>query len=430
MSDSSFSGVSEPYDLVVFGASSFVGKILVRYLYQNYHPTSLRWAIAGRDKEKLKSHAQCLQQSKSDDTSANADTIPIIVADAKDEASLLKMCEQTRCIVSSVGPFSRYGELLVKSCVESGTDYCDITGEVHWVLQMISKYQLRAMETGARLVHCCGFDSIPSDLGVKFTQQIALARFGRPCDEISMRVTRLKGKFSGGTYASLFAAVEDIQSQPGLRKAIASPYCLCPSDHPYQAQQSRNDGAGYDELTKRWIAPFIMEGVNTRIVHRSNALQNHAYGEDFLYDEALVTGKGRKGRKRATRMSFGIHMLMFAAVFPPLRWLLEKFWLPAPGEGPSEQEQLEGEYTLMFYGKVRGRGKIVCQVSGDQDPGYGSTAKVLGEAAYMLAKKCPKESLAGGFWTPATAFSDELFTRLSAKAGLHFSEQADSDSSP
>lgn len=424
MPQTSDTDTGQAFDLVVFGATSFVGKILVHYLHAQYPQSELRWAVAGRSESKLRA----LQKSL-----PSGEALPsILIADATNESSLQSLCNKTRCIVSTVGPFSRYGEVLVKACVESGTDYCDSTGEVHWVLQMISRYQAQAAESGARLVHCCGFDSIPSDLGVKFTQRIAHKRYGHPCDEIAMRVMRMKGRFSGGTIASLFAAVEDIHSQPALRKAVGSPYCLCPSDHPYTSKQLRHDGAGYDEVAKRWIAPFIMEGVNTRIVHRSNALQNHAYGEGFLYDEALVTGLGRKGRKRATRTSFGLHMLMFAAVFPPLRWLLEKFWLPAPGEGPSEREQEEGEYTLRFYGKVRGRGTLVCEVKGDRDPGYGSTAKMLGEAAVMLAKDSfSKEGshniLPGGFWTPATAFGDELFTRLEDNAGLNFTDISDED---
>lgn len=400
------------YDVIVFGASSFVGQIVVAYLAETFSQEQLRWAIAGRNHEKLKALIQHIPQAQAPD---------IVVADATNETQLSAMCQQTRVVVSTVGPFALYGENLVKSCVANGTDYCDITGEVHWVLQMISRYQTQAMESGARLFHCCGFDSIPSDLGVAFTQQAANDKYGKPCEQISMRVSRLKGRFSGGTYASVFNAVAEISANEGLRRAIASPYCLCPSDHGFSAQQPRLNSAAYDELTQRWICPFVMEGINTRIVHRSNALLGNVYGEDFLYDEALVTGKGRRGRKRATRTWLGLKVLMLAGVLPPLRWLMERFVVPKPGEGPSTEEQAAGFYEMQFFGKVRGRGQIFCSVTGDRDPGYGSTAKILAQVAYTLAKECPKGSPQGGFWTPAAGLPAAIIPRLAEFSGLRFS---------
>ncbi len=405
---------AKKYDIIIFGATSFVGKILLRYMAATYGcGGELAWAIAGRSRTKL-------ETVRAQAAAKNAAQLDIILADANDAEALGKMCQQTRVVVSTVGPFALYGENLLRACVDSGTDYCDITGEVHWVLTMISRYQQRAAETGARIINCCGFDSIPSDLGVYFTHIQAEKHFGRACDEINMRVSKLKGTFSGGTYASLLNAVKQIGQTPGLRRALANPYCLCPTDHPLTVRQKRHGGANHDELTDSWMAPFVMEGVNTRIVHRSNALFDYEYGEEFRYDEALLTGGGAKGRKRASRVANGLKLLMVGAAIPPIRALLARFFLPKPGEGPSEEEQNDGHYRLLFIGHVEGKGTLRCSVSGDKDPGYGSTAKILAQAAVCLARDIPKNAPAGGFWTPARIFSDKLIARLQQHAGVKF----------
>jgi len=404
------------YDIVIFGATSFVGKILVRYMAETFGcDGDIRWAIAGRSQSKLE---QIQAQAKSrDQQNAQPD---ILLADANDDDTLNAMCQQTQVMISTVGPFALYGEKLVRTCVDNGTDYCDITGEAHWVLTMISRYQQRAEETGARIVHCCGFDSIPSDLGVYFTHIQAEKLFGRACDEINMRVSRLKGSFSGGTYASLLNAVKQITKTPGLQKALASPYCLCPSDHPFKSRQLRHSGAEYDELTDSWMSPFVMEGINTRIVHRSNALFDHEYGENFKYDEAVLTGTGAKGRKRASRTAAALKLLMIGAAIPPIRALLANFILPKPGDGPNEQAQNEGQYKMLFIGHVKGKGTLRCSVTGDKDPGYGSTAKILGQAAVCLARDIPNGAPGGGFWTPARIFGDKIIERLNNYSGVKF----------
>lgn len=403
------------YDIIIFGASSFVGQILTRELAQTDEAnTSLKWAIAGRSAEKL----QALQKHISASTSAPPD---IVIADALDYESLTSLCSQTRVVVSSVGPFALYGENLVRACAESGTDYCDITGEAHWVMQMISRYQEQAAESGARIVHSCGFDSIPSDLGVYFLQNHAQKEFGRSCEEINTRVVKLKGRFSGGTYASAMNIAKDMSENPGLRKAMASPYCFCPSNHPYATKQNLHRYADFDSVSNAWIAPFVMEGINVRTVHRSNALLNSRYGESFRYDEALVTGQGRKGRKRASRTAMGMWLFLFCASVPLLRAMLERWFLPKPGEGPSPEEQEKGSYTYILFGQVRGKGKIRCKIAGDRDPGYGSTAKILAQTALCLANDIPKNAPAGGFWTPASIFGEALTERLISKAGLSFS---------
>ncbi len=402
------------YDLVIFGASSFVGQILVRALGDAVkNESDVRWAIAGRSEKKL----SAIQQSLTDTHDIAVD---ILIADATDDKALKGLCESTRVIVSTVGPFALYGEDLVRACCESGTDYCDITGEAHWILQMISKYQNTAAKTGARIIHSCAFDSVPSDLGVLFTQQNAIELLGQPCQEIQMRVTKMKGRFSGGTYASALNVAKDLSENPGLRKALASPYCFCPSDHPYTQRQRRLRHADYDAQSDAWIAPFVMEGINTRIVHRSNALLEHLYGKDFRYDEAIVTGTGRKGRKRASRTSYGLWLFGFFASIPLFSAAMARWLLPKPGEGPSNEEQERGYYELTFRGKAPGRGSIQCRLSGKKDPGYGGSAMILAQVALCLAFDTKKIQAGGGFWTPASILGETLIPRLRDHASLQF----------
>ncbi len=407
------------YDIIIFGATGFVGQLTADALAQQLPANSkLRWAIAGRSASKLNALRDTLSQH-------HPIAPDVVVADSFDFDALLKLCEATSVVVSTVGPYALYGENLVHACVETGTDYCDLTGESHWVLQMISRYQERAAISGARIVHSCGFDCIPSDLGVYFLQQNAQDTFSQPCDEINMRVSKLKGKFSGGTYASLLNLVKELNETPGLRKAVASPYCFCPSDHAFSTKQIKHGGAAYDALTDSWMAPFVMEGINTRTVHRSNALFDGAYGESFRYDEAVLTGKGRKGRKRATRLSWGLGILMFCASVPLLSDMLSRWLLPKPGQGPSADEREAGCYELVFFGKVRGKGKVRARVTGAQDPGYGSTCKMLAQAALCLSCDVPKHAKHGGFWTPATLFGDTLISRLQDNADMRFSIESD-----
>ncbi len=405
------------YDIVLFGATSFVGKIVAREFSSALeHELPIRWAIAGRSKEKLTQLHQQLNQTYPQEVMPD-----ILVADAQNDEHLIGLCKQTRIVISTVGPFALYGEKLISACCKTGTDYCDLTGESHWVIQMLSRYQKDAIHSNARLIPCCGFDAIPSDLGVYYLQKNAIEQFKQPCTEINTRISKLNGKFSGGTYASILNLLAELAENPGLKKAIASPYCFCPSDHPYTQKQTRHSNAAYDEKSEAWIAPFIMENINSRVVHRSNALLNHLYGTHFLYDEALVTGKGRKGRKRASRISYGLWGLMLSGSMPLLRSILQHWFLPKPGEGPTPEEQQNGSYEFQLYGKIPGRGTIHGRLHGDMDPGYGSTAKILAQTALCLALDTTKQEGSGGFWTPASLFGDSLITRLERHAGLSFS---------
>jgi len=268
-------------------------------------------------------------------------------------------------------------------------------------------------------VHCCGFDSIPSDLGVHFLQHKALERFGSPCERVKMRVRGMRGGISGGTVASMMNIAREAADDPALRREIANPYSLCPPDHPTNTRQPSVGFAEHDEDFGAWVAPFVMGGINTRIVHRSNALAERAYGDSFRYDEAVLTGRGIGGYVTATSISTAIGAFMLGAGIAPTRWVLEKF-VPAPGEGPGPEAQEKGFFDLRFVGKTADGEILRVKVMGDRDPGYGSTAKMLSQAGLCLARDIGKETTPGGFWTPATIFGDRLIERLRRDAGLTF----------
>jgi short subunit dehydrogenase-like uncharacterized protein len=404
---------NKQYDLVVFGATSFVGQILTTYLVEHLGTNSdISWAIAARSSAKLTE----LRDSYGD----SASQLPMIIADSHDEASLQAMCSQTRVIISTVGPYALYGELLVKTCAETGTDYTDLTGEAQWIKQMQDKYQQAAENSGARIVNSCGFDSIPSDMGMFTLQQQAQEQFNHPMPHTKLRVKAIKGGASGGTVASMIEAIKAAKADPKVRRQMGNPYLLCGKDHQYQQKAHSVKGPMFDKEFNSWIAPFIMEAINSRIVLRSNALMGMAYGRDFTYSEGVLTGQGFKGRIGAIMSTLGFGALGLGLFFSPLRALLEKFVLPAPGEGPSPEAQLKGFFDLRLYGADNDGNHLMVKVTGDRDPGYGSTAKMLAQAGLCMAMDIKKEDQAGGFLTPSTAMGGALVKRLEDHAGLTF----------
>ena len=309
------------FDIIIYGATSFVGQIVTQYMHDRYGDGAVGWAIAGRSRSKLEDVAR----------SVGLPDIEMIVADAADEAALQQMCARTKVVISTVGPYALYGDHLVKVCAESGTHYCDLTGEPHWIRRMQAAHEETAKDSGARIVHCCGFDSIPSDLGVHVLQDHAVKALGEPCERIDMRVMRIKGGASGGTIASMVELVKEASGNAQLRRELKNPYSLCPPDHDFTVRQ-RNVGAEEDKRLGKWITPFIMEAINTKVVHRSNALSGNSYGTDFRYEEAMVTGRGTGGKRRAKMTALGLGAFTAGVAIPPIRWLLGKF-LPKPGEG-------------------------------------------------------------------------------------------------
>ena len=401
------------FQVVIFGATSFVGQIFTHYLFGRHGAgRQFKWAIAGRSEDKLKAVRAELGDG--------AAKLPMIIADAADENALKAMSARTAVVCSTVGPYALYGSPLVKVCAEGGTDYCDLTGEVQWIARMIEAHEASAKRSGARIVHCSGFDSIPSDLGVHYLQQQSQQCHGEPCKRVKLRVKALRGGFSGGTVASLINVVKEVTRDPALRKVLANPYAICPDKGADGIRQPNVSFVEYDPDAESWVAPFVMGAINTRVVLRSNALSGHPYGKDFRYDEAIMTGRGIKGRMAAAGMASGLGGFIAAAAFPPTRMFLEKFVVPKPGEGPTPEQQEKGFYDIRFFGRTEDGQLVRAKVTGDRDPGYGSTAKILGEAAACLAMDVPKNEKPGGFWTPATILGEKLIKRLTAHSGLTF----------
>lgn len=402
--------MSKQYDIIVYGATSFVGQILTRYMAQHLADKSQTWAIAGRNLAKL-------QQVKKDSEAHDVDTI---VADSSDSRSLEDMCKQAKVIISTVGPYALFGEPLIKACAESGTDYVDLTGEVQWIDRMLEKYEDKAKQSGARIVHCCGFDSIPSDMGAYFLQQQAQQKFGHYLPATKMAVNKIRGGASGGTIASAINLTKEAVQDPSLRKKLLNPYLICPQPQQHTEKNWDKNSAFFDQDFNAWAAPFIMAGINTRVVFRSNALMDYKYGKDYEYSEVMLTGNKAKSKRTAKGMSFGIKAFLVLAALAPTRWVLEKFILPKPGEGPTPHEQENGFFDIRHFASNEQDEKMEIKVTGDKDPGYGSTAKMLSQAALCLALDVSAEEKAGGFWTPSSIFGDKLITRLKQHAGFTF----------
>ena len=386
------------FDVIIYGASGYTGRLVAEYMQKQYGADGeVKWAMAGRSEQKL--------AAVRDEIGVSTD-IPLIVADAADPAQVKAMAERAKCICTTVGPYQLYGEPLVAACAETGTDYVDLCGEPGWMHEMINKYDTKAKETGARIVFSCGFDSIPFDLGVQFCQETAEVKLGGAVPRIKGRMRAMEGKFSGGTAASLGATMAALKDNPDLLMVLANPFSLA---NGFQGpEQPAGNQPEYDEDIGSWAAPFIMAPINTKNVHRSNALMGHPYGENFVYDEMMLTGPGEEGEQVAT--------------FIATTDMLGGDDAPKPGEGPTKEERESGHYDAMFIGYGADGRKVIVSVKGDKDPGYGSTSKMIAEAALCIANDCP--DTAGGVHTPAAAMGVKLRERLQAHAGLTFTVEA------
>jgi len=398
---------NKEFDIIVWGASGFTGKLVAEYLFKKYgQANKVKWAIAGRNQSKLEK----IRAEVADDS------IPIIIADSHDQESLKEMVQQTKVICTTVGPYAKYGSELVAACVTHKTDYCDLTGEVQWMRKMIDQHHETAKTNGTKIVHTCGFDSIPSDMGVYFVQKEAMARTGEPARQIKMRVRAFKGGLSGGTYASLNNVLVEAREDRSIYATLLNPYGLNPKGEDSGPDKRDLQSVVYDKTAKSWIYPFIMAGINTKVVRRSNALANYSYGKDFRYDEAVLSGDGFKGRLKgiSSALPLGLMMLKPGSF---LKKIIDKK-LPNPGEGPNKTERENGFYNLKFYATLHNGSLATCKVTGDMDPGYGSTSKMLAESAICLAKDdLPNAS---GLLTPSVAMGDALLQRLQNNAGLTF----------
>lgn len=397
------------FDVIVYGATGFTGRLVAEYLAHNYFGANVAWAMAGRSESKLVAVHNAIDASRD---------IPVIMADANDPASLAAMVRRAKVVLTTVGPYQLYGEALVAACVQEGTDYVDLCGEPAWMAAMIAKYEAAAKTSGARIVFSCGFDSIPFDGGVYFLQQHAKERFGAPFPRVRGRARKMKGAFSGGTAASLLATVEAGARDPKIRAIMRNPYALA-SDAP-KTQQPNNEAVIYEADLKSWSGPFVMAAINTKNVHRTNQLLGGAYGDGFTYGEMQMTGDGAKGEKRAKALASQARLQMLLLAMAPTRALVRRFALPKPGQGPSKHERETGYYEVLLVGDFPDGRTLAATVSGDMDPGYGSTSKMISEAALCMAQDVDRARTPGGVWTPMAAMGRTLIDRLEAKAGLKF----------
>ncbi len=378
------------YDVVVYGASGYTGRLVAEYMAKTHPDAS--WAMAGRNADKL--------AEVRDEIDVPNDT-PLVVADTSDEASLKEMVASTKCVLTTVGPYQLYGSPVVAACAELGTHYVDLTGEPAWMKEMIEAHADAAKASGARIVFSCGFDSIPFDLGVFFLQEKANEKLGAAVPRVRARVRSMQGEFSGGTAASLTATNEAVAKNPDLIQALINPFALCQG---FSGPQQPADNKPYeDDVIGSWVMPFIMAVINSKNVHRSNFLLGHPYGENFEYDEMMMTGPGDEGKAAVEAMAnanpFGDKM-------------------PQPGEGPSKESREAGFYDVLFVGTAADGSEIRAAVTGDMDPGYGSTSKMIAESALCIVEDC--DDLPGGIYTPAPAMGSKLIARLVKDAGMTF----------
>lgn len=391
------SQADRPLDIVIYGATGYTGRLVAEHFVREYgeRPGAPGWAMAGRNRAKLEEVRDAIGAPPS---------TPLIVADADDPASLDTMCRQTRVVLTTVGPYQLYGDALVAACAASGTDYADLCGEPAWMREMIDRHHEAARASGARISFSSGFDSIPFDLGVFMLEQEAVKRFGKPAPRVKCRVRAMQGTFSGGTAASLTETMKAVARNPKLALLLADPFALTPGfegpDQPSGMIPRHEDETG------KWAAPFIMATINTKNVHRTNFLRGHPYGEDFRYDEMVITSPGEAGK---------------AAANAALELLKNPFGAkpPKPGEGPTPQERENGFYDVLFIGTMPDGETIRYGVKGKYDPGYGSTSRMLGETGMALLE-C---TAAGGVGTPGSFLGEALVERLRAHAEISFAAE-------
>ena len=381
------------YDFVIYGASGFTGKLVVEYAIAKYLDSEdISWAIAGRNIDKLNELKKELNIS---------DQIEVLHVDSDDQSSVESLVKNTKCVLTTVGPYQLYGENIIRSCISSGTDYVDLCGEPGWMHKIIDECSEEAKSTGARIIFSCGFDSIPFDLGVKFVQDEVMSKTNQYASSVKGRVRAMNGEFSGGTAASMKATMASLKTNPELLNVLINPHALCEGHSG--APQEDDSKPKFDEELDTWVAPFFMAPINTKNIHRSNKLQNYIYGEDFMYNEMWIMGPGDEGKKAAE---------MVAGANP-----IGGEDAPKPGEGPSREKRENGNYDILFYAEADGH-VFKASVSGDMDPGYGSTSKMITESAICLLKD--SADLAGGIYTPAAALGKKLIKRLEDNAGLTF----------
>ena len=394
------------HDIVVFGATGFVGRLTAAYL-AGAAPAGTRIALGGRSLEKL-------ERTRADLSGVAADW-PLVVADSHDAGAMKALAESTTVVATTVGPYLKYGLPLVEACAAAGTHYADLTGETLFMRRSIDAADTAAKASGARIVHTCGFDSIPSDLGVLLLHEHAAKTGAGDLETTTLVVRAMRGGASGGTVDSMRASVDEARANKDSRRLMADPYALSPDRSAEPALGNERDPMGpiHDEELGGWLAPFVMGTVNTRVVRRSNALQGHAYGPALRYRELMLTGGLPLGPVKAVGISAALGALVGGLALKPTRVILDRM-LPDPGEGPSEKARDRGFFQIDTHARTSTGAHLVCRISAPGDPGYKATAVMLGQAALALALDGERLPDAAGVLTPATAMGDVLAERLRA----------------
>ena len=404
------SGVNDTdrtHDIVLYGATGFVGVLTAKYLAE-HAPGEVRIALGGRSQAKL--------ERTRDELGVDWD---LVVADSQDRDALAAMAASTRVVATTVGPYFKYGKPLVEACAAAGTHYADLTGEVLFMRWAIDTADDAAKASGARIVHTCGFDSIPSDIGTLLLHEAAQAGGHGELEETSLVVKSMRGGASGGTIDSLRTSVDTVKKDKSSRGVLADPYALSPDREAEPKLESERDSLKplRDDRLGGWLAPFVMGSVNTRVVRRSNALQGYPYGRRFRYRELMLTGGGPLGLAKAGGVAGGIAGAFAGFAAPGIRQLLDRV-LPSPGEGPSEETREAGFFNIDIHAKTSTGERLRCEIRAPGDPGYKATAVMLGESALCLALDDLPD--AAGVLTPATAMGRVLADRLIA-AGHSYS---------
>lgn len=402
----------------MWGATGFTGRLVAEHLVDSYDPDDLALAIAGRNEAKLEN-----LRAELTDRSDAWEKLPILTGDAHDRESMGELARRTRVVCTTVGPYAEYGTPLVAACVEEETDYCDLSGEIHWIRELIDRYHEEAAERGVRIVHSCGFDSVPTDLGVLLAQKHAVEEYGTPCEQVRCYLEGGRGGVSGGTLESIAGVFEAARGDSTARRVLANPYSLAPPGEREGPDPGEQRRPRMDPDSGEWTAPSPMATINERVLRRSNALLDYPWGRDFRCTEVISTGSGPLGALKAAGMTTGLGLFVVGMSLGPIRSGLRRWVFPASGEGPSRKRIESGSFAFRFVGTGTDEDgstfRVESRVAADLDPGYGATAWMLGEAATCLVEEDVETPLSGGVLTPASGIGRPLIDRL-RDAGMTF----------
>lgn len=404
------------YDLVVYGATGFTGRLIVDYIIQEYgvNNNDFSWAIAGRNKSSLYKIRGSYELF--DPKSKN---IPIILADCEDPDSLDRMTSSCSIIISTVGPYLKYGSYLVESCVKNKTHYCDLTGEVQFIRQSIVKNDSKAKLNKVKVVHCCGFDSLPSDLGVQMLQSSSIEKFNEPCNYVTTYASA-RGGLSGGTFSSMINIFDHIKLNPDSQHIFKNLYCLDTNeDNLLSVSRKSLKSIIWSSEEEGWLCPFIMSGINSRVVYKTNSISDFQYGTDFSYSEVSFFKKGISGFLNAYKLYLSLIILRIALSFSPLLYILRLFYIPKPGKGPSKEIMHNGYFKMRIKGQTSNQDSSQVTVYGNSDPGYSATAKMITESALSILLNKDEIPESFGVLTPASAIGPIVIGRLKTK-GITF----------